>query len=256
MIPELRLSSQPVVAPYLEADALPRQRLQDFEMGGAAIGDPSQGLQVQVWELRVLGRDVRVRPFPNGQYTLLFQDSDITRIGLAFDQNMRPAVAYVANGVTKLWWFDPRPAQQRNVFTAIPGARDPVICLDDKRPGQRDFSDILLFYLKDDPSNPLQTLYMRAQRDRYGVEYAIGQLPQRATSLRQVGMTTAGRLRFLLSSRPVEDSGNRRPLPPLPGGGGSGLVLQFSPAQHFQSAGVADFKFEFEFYYAPASDPL
>jgi hypothetical protein len=257
MIPELRLSAQPVEAEFLSADELPRQRLQDFEDGGIAIGDPSQGLRVQTWELSVLGRDVRVRPFPSGTPTVLFQDSDISRVGLAWDQNMRPAVVYVKQGVTKLWWFNPEPTEQRQVFTVIPGARDPVLCLDDKRPGQRDFSDILLFYLKDPLDEPSQRLFMRAQRDRYGVEYAIGSLPTGTTTLIQAGMNKAGRLQFRLAGRYPRPGDGLPTYPPYPPDVPTqGLVLQFGGQGYGGSVGSGELQFEFEYYSPPESDLL
>lgn len=253
MITGDRLSSSPVLADFLDADALPRQRLQDFEQGGVAIGDPSQGLQVQTWELRVLGRDVRVRPFPNGTYTLLFQYDNIRRIGLAWDQNMRPAVVFEADGVTRLWWYD--PLLQRQAFKGLPGARDVAICLDEKRDALRDFSDILVFYLKDSVTATQQRLFMRRQRDRYDNELVAGFLPPAATALERVGMTRANRLRFLLHAKPEESGGPRRPLPPYPPGSqGNSLILQFSETFYPGSVEYANPLFEFSFYTPPLSD--
>jgi hypothetical protein len=209
MLPEDRLSTTPVVSDYLPADALDGEKLQDFEQGGVAIGDPTQGLTVQTWELRVLGNDVRVRPV-GGVYQTLFAEPGIQEIGLSFDQNMNPTIVYKANGLCKLRWYDPTPGKQRFVTTGFPGVRDLRICLDDKREERRDFSDILIFYLKDSPTEQPQGLYMRKQRDRYGVEYQVGDLPVGATALHKVGMSKNMRLRMALWGLFAQGSQPRR----------------------------------------------
>jgi len=258
MLPETRLSTIPVLAEYQSADAMEGEKLQDFEQGGIALGDPTQGLQVQTWELRVLGNDVRVRPYPDGTYTTVFTEAGIQEIGLSFDQNMNSTIAYKAGGLCKLRWYDATVA--RFVTTGYPGVRDLRICLDDKRSERRDFSDILIFYLKDSPTAYRQTLYMRAQRDRYGVEYQVGSLPVGATALHRVGMAMNQRLRVQIWGLFSEGSQPRREILPFPPGVPvpDGLVLDFREAKfpYYGSAGYAVFNFDFELYKPPVSDPL
>lgn len=260
MLPEIRLSSRPVVADYLSADALPRQKLQDFEMGGVAIGDPTQGLRVQPWELRVLGNDVRLRPYPDGSYTTFFTEADIREIGFSFDQNMNPVFAYKAGEVWKLRWYDPVPEVEAYVSTPMIGARDVRICLDDKRPLRRDFSDVMVFYLKDDPATQPQRLYMRAQRDRYGVEYTVGNLPLGTNALDAVGMSKNLRIRVSLFGLYAQGAADRRPVPEYPPwvDGADGLILDFRSAdsEYLPSAGYAVMEFGFALYKPPASDVI
>jgi len=258
MLVEKRLSSQPVLAEYQSADAMYGEKLQDFEQGGIAIGDPTQGLDVQTWELRVLGNDVRVRPYPDGAYTTLFTEVGIQEIGLSFDQNMNPTIAYKAGGVNKLRWYDPTPGNQRFVTTVYPGIRDMRICLDDKRDDRRDYSDILIVYLKDDVTLSQQTLYMRQQRDRYGIEYVLGTLPAGTTALAKVGMTKNMRLKFALYGLFPEAAAPRRDIAPYPPEipQATGLVLDFRTAKnpYVSSAGVAPLVFTFRLYEPPLSD--
>ncbi|WP_444922939.1 hypothetical protein ACJJH9_12210 [Microbulbifer sp. DLAB2-AF] len=47
MIPEKRLSSQPVPAPFSGAAALAVRDITDYERGGIALQDPSRGLDFQ-----------------------------------------------------------------------------------------------------------------------------------------------------------------------------------------------------------------
>lgn len=259
MLPEVRLSSEAVLADYQPADAMYGEKLQDFEQGGIAIGDPTQGLNVQTWELRVLGNDVRVRPYPNGAYTTLFAEVGIQEIGLSFDQNMNPTIAYKAGNLCKLRWYDPTPGKQKFVTTGLPGVRDIKICLDDKRSARRDFSDILVFYLRDDPSVQPQKLYMRAQRDRYGIEYPVGNLPQGVTALHKVGMAINQRIRISAWGVFVEYGQPRRDVPPFPPELAAGaLVLDFRKSRYpyYSNFGYALFNFSFELYAPPVSETL
>lgn len=257
MIPENRLSSEALPGDYYVADALPRVKLQDFELGGPELNNATVGLTGHIWEVYTLGNEVRVRLYPNQTPTVLFSSEGLERLGLAFDQSMRPAVSFVSNGTTKLFWYDPVPTEQRNVITAYPGTRDPVICVDDRRPELPGLSDILLFYLKDELGNPVQHLYMRQQRDRYTIEYDLGPLPTGTTNLSQVGMGKNGRLRFELFGQyevPNVANGPLNPFPPEVGP--NPLILQFRSAPYLGDNGNGSFQFPFVFYLAPESFPL
>jgi hypothetical protein len=132
--------------------------------------------------------------------------------------------------------------------------------LDDKRPGQRDFSDILIFYLKDPPAQQPQRLYMRAQRDRYGVEYMLGNLPSGTTALYKAGMAVNGRLRFATYGLYAQSQAPRRPVPPYPPNvpQPNGVVLDFRKAAQWYlgQTGRAEMPFTFELYRAPVSETL
>lgn len=257
MLPEARLSTTPVIAQFKSADALARGRLQDFEQGGIAIGDPTQGLEVQAWEIGLLGNAVRVRP-EGGAWTTIFTASDVTSLSLTFDQNMNPTVAFTAGGVCKLRWYDPTPAVEDWVITSYPGTRDIRICLDDKREGLRDLSDILVFYLKDAPSVQPQSLYMRLQRDRYGVEYNLGSLPVGTKNLDAVGMAKNHRLRVnLFGLYPPAGEDGRPAVPFPPGMWPDGLILKFDGVEYEPLApGFAILDLAYIFYIPPVSDPL
>lgn len=253
MIPEKRLSNTPVIGRYVGADERLGRRIGDFENGGVALNDPTQGFNVNVWELYLQGNEARVRTVPNGAPTVLFSDTDITRLKLAFDQNMRPAVAYVADGVAKLWWYDSTIPGNRT--TTIQGATEPVLCLDDKRDGQRDFSDILLFYLKDGEDEAARHLYMRAQRDRYTIEYDIGLLPAGARNILQVGMADNLRLLFELLGKFAEPQTGPRPPTPLPPGSQPSLILKLDEVGYAApESGAAVMQFDWNYFYPPDSD--
>jgi len=114
MMPGNSLSPTPIPDSFIYPDNLPVYNTTDYQLGGIGIADASQGLQVQPWFLELSGTPVSnnvVLSATNTQPTILFSVPDITEISLSFDQNMRPAVAYVSQGNPKFWWFD----------TTIPG---------------------------------------------------------------------------------------------------------------------------------------
>ena len=88
-------------------DILRPDRTIDYELGGVGIQDVSQGLQVRTWVAELVDDDVIIYPEDNPLDVLNFYtESDITEISLAFDQNMNPAVGFIANGQAKLRWFN------------------------------------------------------------------------------------------------------------------------------------------------------
>lgn len=192
MIPEDRLSTEAVYAPYYAPDDTdPPDDLWDMEIGGAALNDPSQGLRVKVWTLRAVGAtgDVYVGAFDVFE-TLLFTAPGIQEVSLAFDQNMRPFVAFVQSGQAKYRWYDTLTGT--NVITELdPLDRNPRCCMDDKRDGQTSSgtNDVILAYTREN------ALYYRQQRERYGVERLLK--TEVNGRLMRVGMNTVNRLQFM-----------------------------------------------------------
>ncbi len=260
MLPANRFSTTAIVADFLAGDDLPRSKLQDFERGGIDIGDPSEGLAYQTWELRAIGREVRVRPYPDGTYTTLFTWDGIQEVAFAFDQNMQPIVAFKADNLWRLRWFNPEPGVNGYTYTSLPGVRDVRMTLDEKRELVRDFSDVLVFYLKDNPTIQPQAVYMRLQRDRYEIEYRIGNLPTGANVLDKVGMSKNLRIRFALFGLFAQPSFPQRPIAPFPpeAEATNPLVLDFRKARkdYVPESMYHVLPFVFELYVPPVSDTL
>lgn len=186
MLPDNALSTEPVPGTYLHPDGLVTSPLQDYELGGVALNDPSEGLQVKVWTCFVDGTNIMIQP-AGGASEALFEAPGTTEVALAFDQNMRPAVAFKQAGVCKLRWYDTAVGEQ--VITSFAGVDNIRLALDDKRPTQNAANDIIMAYTKGG------NLYFRAQRDRFGVEYLLEANIGPGRLLR-LGMTTANRLQF------------------------------------------------------------
>ncbi len=119
-------------------------------------------------------------------------------MSLAFDQNMRPFVAFVQAGVAKHWWYN--SAIQDREITELPvGSISPRCCIDDKREYRHGTSDIVLCYVLDG------ALWHALERERYTiprvvVDPFVNPLNGAAASLVKVGMNAIGRLQWTGSS--------------------------------------------------------
>ena len=190
-LPQQVLSSQVFSAPFFA----PRDRrtaqqlLVDYEEGGIALNDTSQGLQYQVWTGQVdANGHFILSPASGGQVTVLTVPN-VTEWSFTFDQNMNPFFTWTdGTGASWFYWFD--PVGNAFVTTQLPAGSANCRCsLDDKRKVNQSSSDILLSYIR------AGALYLRQQRDRYAIEY---QLSTALTGKRQVqaGLNTILRYQF------------------------------------------------------------
>lgn len=192
-LPGNALAVIPAPAPLLSPDDLGRpNRTIDYERGGVALNNATQGQNVNTYRLRLVGNDVRIGIFPGGTETTLFTEAGITQVTLCFDQNMRPTVGYVAFNITKLYWFDSSiPGQTTSTIGT--GASSPFLTLDDKRDGQNAASDMLLFFLR------ANRLVYRQQRERFLIERTLRWFAGSKVSIAKAGMNKAGRLQIELA---------------------------------------------------------
>lgn len=195
------LSSKPVVTGSIDPVKRPGDFLIDYERGGIALNDPSQGLLVQLWKLHV-ERDKDLTDqwnfyidSPSNGTQFLFSAPGVKEAALAFDQNMRPFVVYVENTTTKMWWYDPTVPGQI-ITTLGTDFRSPRCTTDEKRPWHLEVSDIQLWYVRG------SQLCVRYQRERFTVEHAKKTVGPQAT-LVSVTMSTNGRLQLRLRNTNV-----------------------------------------------------
>ena len=191
MIPMGRLSTTVVPADFQYPDDKdPPNTLVDYELGGRALNDASEGLRVHDWTCKADEAGRVYLSAPGQPEELIFTASGITELSLAFDQNMRPFIAFVQSGQAKFRWYDTVLGENR--ITNL-GAEDhsPRCCMDDKR----DFAtslgqnDVILAYVRGG------NLYYRQQRDRYENEYLLYEgVPGRFL---RVGMNKINRVQFL-----------------------------------------------------------
>lgn len=194
MLPNEQTSSTAIRAAYLPPDDFERLNNQvvDRELGGVGLNDPSSGLAVHVWRAEYEpGVGIRLTN-ETTLFTVVYVPGVVVQeVSLAFDQNMRPALAYVSNGSARLVWFDSVVGQE---VTTLLGAdvRNPLLSLDDKRLELQYASDIILAYIRG------TSLYWRAQRERFLVEHFGGALPSVTDRLELLGLglNAANRLQF------------------------------------------------------------
>lgn len=195
-IPQGGFSSLPITSPLLSPDSLPRLDTRvDFERGGVALNDPTQGYNVRDWQAGTNGFDVWVCPYPEqSPRTVFYTGSGITEVTLAFDQNMAATLAWVENGLVKLRWYDSQTASW--TVTTYPGARTPMLTLDDKREVANATNDIIFAYIREG------NVCYREQRSRFSTEIVLGPVPGASSRLVQLGMGMNNRLQVKVTTVP------------------------------------------------------
>lgn len=191
-LPEDTLALVAVPADLLPPDEGARVPLiQDYELGGVALNDSSQGLQVKNWRIRLVGNEVRISADPYASETVLFSETGITELSLAFNQNMAPNVAYVALGITKLYWYSTAlGAMTTTTFSS--DIYSPFLTMDDKRSVATllNWNDVLMFYLRSD------LLCYRQQRESFGTERVLQTLSGTSGFIAKVGMNKGLRVQI------------------------------------------------------------
>lgn len=190
MIPNPAPSVEYVAGVILAPNNRPNKPLIDYERGGVAMQDPSQGLMVQDWQAWYDPADETVRA--KGLTTLaehaLFTQPGITWLALCFDQNMRWQCAYTTSaGQCQFRWYDSLLGDY-SIINIGAGIRSPMLTLDDKRPVMSQTSDVILTYIKG------TNLIYRMQRDRFATEYIYA--GGKTGIIRNFGMSTANRLQW------------------------------------------------------------
>lgn len=169
MQPPVTIVTGAILSAYLYPDNIEPTALIDWELGGIGLSNGTQGLQVQAWELQVLGSGSGTAVYvssPNTPSTQLFALSNISWARLAFDQNMHPIVSYVSLGSPGFYWYD--PTIPGNTFTSLPSTViTPCVTMDDKRDlaTRLGTNDVVMCYINNN------NLCYRLQRERYGTEH-------------------------------------------------------------------------------------
>ena len=188
MLPQNLPSKIPVPRPFLVPNR--QKELIDYEWGGVAIQNTSLGLRHSLWECSYFKpqSSIVIRRTDLSEYhTIITGVPRVTRVGLAFDFNMRPTICFVQDEVSKLYWYD--TAQNKAIITEFAGMENPCISLDDTRLHQSHRADIILAYQRG------RDIFIRQQRDRYQKEILFKR-NFGVSMLFQVGMNTGNRFEF------------------------------------------------------------
>lgn len=186
-LPEPLLITNTVTTAFIYPRSKNYMPIESWDLGGVALSDPSEDSTKYVWQAWTDGTTITVKRSDLDTYHVVLMDSNITEIDLTFDQNMRPCIAYVANGISKLYWYDTQQAKQ--VIDEYPLITNPRVSLDDKRRFNVANSDIIFAYQKGD------TLCYRVQRERFSLERVLATNSKRRI-LWRIGMGRNNRFLF------------------------------------------------------------
>jgi hypothetical protein len=140
-------------------------------------------------------------------------DAQIKQLSLAFDQVGRPIIFYRENslGVIKLFWYDPT-ASSNQIINLGQGAF-PRACFDFPHDASQGFSDVLLFYVRND------SVFMRIQRDRFQTEYptpVTASALNKGVRIRSAGLRADNRVQVLYDR--ITSNGSNPTQPGQPNG--------------------------------------
>lgn len=173
--------------------------LEDWEYGGIALQDPSEGLQYQIWKgywnsadstAYLQPEDSSVPPIP------IFVESDVVEFTFTFDQNMRWAAAIRKDDKTvKFRWYN--SVIENYTTTTYSGIVSVRLCHDDKRAVEifSGTSDMILTYSK------TGAIYWRIQRDRFITEYSHSLAISDQHRITHFGMNKLNRLQWRIGLR-------------------------------------------------------
>ena len=204
MLPQDVLSTSIQQGEILGARTRIISRTVDYEDGGIALNDTSEGNNYQVWKGRLYSGNI-ILFSDTTEPEIIYTAAGITEFSFTFDQNMAPVISFVQSGVAKFRWYDSTVSDY--VITTI-GANTscPKVTLDDKRTLQSSSSDVILGYFlsRTVGEDTFKDLYFRMQRDRYLVSYLLKEniladLDYVEYELNKIGMGKNLRLHFVLT---------------------------------------------------------
>lgn len=161
--------------------------LEDYEMGRERLNQ-LDGDKTTVWQCGFDDerKSIFIHHYNDTKKTdVLTGLGEVSDISLAFDHLMRPFLAYVEDGVTKLHWHDNNQTQNMVLNDAI----YPYILMNDTRPEQVEIAEVMLFYQKG------MMLCCRCQHEKFAIEHELIEI--RRGRLWQIGMTASHRLKYV-----------------------------------------------------------
>lgn len=153
----------------------------DYEVGGVALNDPSAGLTGYNWTAEYADGAVYIWREDLGESTKvsILAREGITRIGLAFNQNMQPYLCWEEGDGCFLWYYSPSGAME---MMQIADAVEPCLTLDERRLELVSNSDVILSYRNG------TSLCARVQRENFATEHVLADIGD--SELTGAGMTT------------------------------------------------------------------
>lgn len=161
-----------------------------YTVGGAELFSTTAGLLGYVWKAYVDDKDrIVVQREGEHDFHVVTTKANVTQLDITFDQNMRPFLTYVANGLPYYYHFNSDLSTYSEV-ALDPHIKFPRCELDMREAGSIPRSDIVLAYTRGGK------LCYRIQRERFRQEHVIA-TDKKKTMVWRIGSLTNGRFGFL-----------------------------------------------------------
>lgn len=160
-----------------------------YTQGGPVLADASLGLTGYVWKAYIdAANRVIVKREDEATEHVIFVKSSISQLDLTIDQNMRPFLCYVVNGLPYYYHFNAEDSTYSEV-ALDPSIKFPRCELDMRENHNIPSSDIILGYTR------AGNLCFRIQRERYEREHIIATDPKK-TMLWRIGRLVDNRFGY------------------------------------------------------------
>lgn len=143
----------------------PTRPNESWGLGGVALSGSNEPFSYN-WRCYVQDKAICIARTDGVPVTVLSFVGDVTEVSLAFDQTMRPVIAYVEDDVSKLYWYS--SSLGRMTITEFDDIRNPRVSMDDTRQFNISNSDIIFAYVAG-----FDRLCYRLQRERYSIEHVL-----------------------------------------------------------------------------------
>lgn len=211
MIPLDTFTPTPIVTPFVPPLDDAYQALTMRAPGGVAIGDGSQGREVQFWSVSYLAGVISVAP-ASGTVAFTLPVDGVLSLSLAFDANMALVLGYMKADGAYVYYFDSTTNAYETL--AVSGATSCSIAVDKTDAFFSGSSDVIFAYVL------AGEFCYRQQRDRYAIEHQKGPVPG---PILRVGPSLGNRFQAqFLSSAPPPPA--PAPAPAVPSYTASGAV--------------------------------
>lgn len=162
--------------------------LEAFAEGGPVISDVSKGLSGYIWKAYIDGTQVVITRIGSDEIYKVNIGRIVSQLDLTFDQNMRPFLTYVADGLPYYYHFNSEDSTYSEI--ALDNSiRYPRCELDTRNTEDIPRSDIILGYIRDG------NLCYRLQRERFLKERIIA-TDNKKTMLWRIGRLIDGRFGY------------------------------------------------------------
>ena len=187
MIPLNTFTPDPELGDFLPPNDNDYYPLFQVVRGGTEIGNNSAGRDIQDWQVYYQQGIIHIKP-SSGDVVFTLSVNNVLSVSLAFDTAMRIVLTWTTPLGAKLYFYDTLTLDYIIVdYDEVTSSRVTVDKIDT---WYNSSSDVLFLYIKNN------NLYYRQQRDRYEIEYLIGEANG---YIKRAGLTKLNRFQIDIS---------------------------------------------------------